>query len=161
MDTARRISGYIDILLERASRWRDAGEEILEAMQTQDFTELLSRVEKRQRFIDSYQECVQRCSQELEHMTLDFENTQVLPFLLELSEANQDFESMNEPLLKLKTLLEENRNQERVILRQVSELPGEIRKKLLNVQTKKTGIAAYQKNQAAPLAHFSRFERKK
>ncbi|MBT3784874.1 hypothetical protein HOF92_07840 [bacterium] len=161
MDTAHRISGYIDILLERASRWRDSGEEILKAMQVQDFTELVSKVEQRQRFIDSYQDCLQRCSQELEHRTLDFENTKILPFLLELTQSDEDFESMQEPLLNLKALLEETRDQERIILRQVSELPGDIRKKLLNVQTQKTGIAAYQKNQSAPLAQFSRFERKK
>jgi len=161
MGQPHKLQGYLEILVERAARWRDAGVKLLNSLENSQYETLLSSVEHRQKIIDSYQECLQKCVDELRCAGYEFEDEKILPFLLDLTHTEPEFESFEEDLLQVRGLIEETREQERDLLRMVSELPATIRQKLLNVQTQKTGISAYQKNQAAPLAQFSRFERKK
>lgn len=161
MGTVEKLNGYVAILLERIVRWRDIGGRLIELLEKDQFNDLLPEVEHRQAVIDSYQDCLSRCVSELKTGEFVFDEEDVLPFLLRLAEEREDFQSLQGPLLELKKVIGETRNQEKILLRMVSNLPNGIRQRLLEVQVQKNGINAYQKNLSSPLAEFHRFERKK
>ncbi len=161
MTETDRLSNYVDVLLEKAQSWRDQGEAILDILNSSDQEKLLEVVDRRETIIRAYIDCLQRCVDELHRRDLDFKDETVFPFLLELSDSNPEYSGLHERLLTLRELLEDTRSQEQNVLEQAKRLPQQLRGQLLNVQTKKAGIQAYQKNRTMAYAGFSRFERKK